>query len=88
MSGGLLVVNPIPEEYSLDHEFIDHVIEEAVKAAGEQGVSGKNITPFLLSEITKRTEGKSLAANLELVYNNALVGAQIASALAAELAKK
>ena len=88
MSGGLLVVNPIPEEYSLDHEFIDDVIEEAVKAAGEQGVSGKNITPFLLSEITKRTEGKSLAANLELVYNNALVGAQIASALAAELAKK
>ena len=85
MSGGLLVVNPIPEEYSLDHEFIDDVIEEAVKAAGEQGVSGKNITPFLLSEITKRTEGKSLAANLELVYNNALVGAQIASALAAEL---
>ncbi|HPR34360.1 MAG TPA: pseudouridine-5'-phosphate glycosidase [Anaerolineaceae bacterium] len=85
MSGGLLVANPIPEEYSLDHEFIDQVIEQAVKAAQEQGVSGKNITPFLLSEITKRTEGKSLAANLELVYNNALVGAQIASALAAEL---
>jgi len=85
MSGGLLVANPIPEEYSLDHEFIDRVIEQAVRAAQEQGVSGKNITPFLLSEITKRTEGKSLAANLELVYNNALVGAQIASALAAEL---
>lgn len=85
MRGGLLVVNPIPEEYSLDHEFIDQVIEQAVRAAQEQGVSGKNITPFLLSEITKRTEGKSLAANLELVYNNALVGAQIATALAAEL---
>ncbi len=85
MSGGLLVANPIPEEYSLDHEFIDRVIEQAVRAAQEQGVSGKNITPFLLSEITKRTEGKSLAANLELVYNNALVGAYIASALAAEL---
>lgn len=85
MSGGLLVVNPIPEEFSLDHEYIDHVIEEAVKAAEEQGVTGKNITPFLLSEITKRTEGKSLGANLELVYNNALVGAQIAFALEAEL---
>ena len=85
MSGGLLVVNPIPEEYSLDHEFIDHVIEGAVRSAQEQGVSGKNITPFLLSEITKRTEGKSLAANLELVYNNAFVGAQIAFALEAEL---
>jgi pseudouridine-5'-phosphate glycosidase len=88
MGCGLLVVNPIPEEYSLDHEFIDHVIEQAVQAAQEQGVTGKNITPFLLSEITKRTEGKSLEANLELVYNNALVGAQIATALAAELAQK
>ena len=85
MSGGLLVVNPIPEEYSLDHEFVDQAIEAAVRAAQEQGVSGKHITPFLLSEITKRTEGKSLAANLELVYNNALVGAQIATALEAEL---
>ncbi len=85
MGGGLLVVNPIPAEYSLDHEFIDQVIEAAVREAQEQGVSGKHITPFLLNEITKRTEGKSLAANLELVYNNALVGAQIASALEAEL---
>ncbi len=83
MRGGMLVVNPIPEEYSLDHEIIDQVIEGAVQAAQEQGVSGKNITPFLLSEITKRTEGKSLEANLHLVYNNALVGGQIATALEA-----
>ncbi len=69
LRGGMLVVNPIPEDYSLDHEFIDNVIEDAVQAAQEQGVSGKNITPFLLSEITKRTEGKSLEANLHLVYN-------------------
>ncbi|MEL7625392.1 MAG: pseudouridine-5'-phosphate glycosidase [Anaerolineaceae bacterium] len=81
LRGGMLVVNPIPEDYSLDHEFIDNVIEDAVQAAQEQGVSGKNITPFLLSEITKRTEGKSLEANLHLVYNNALVGGQIAVAL-------
>lgn len=83
MRGGMLVVNPIPEEYSLDHEIIDQAIEGAVQAAQEQGVSGKNITPFLLSEITKRTEGKSLEANLHLVYNNALVGGQIAAALEA-----
>lgn len=83
LRGGMLVVNPIPEDYSLDHEFIDNVIEDAVQAAQEQGVSGKNITPFLLSEITKRTEGKSLEANLHLVYNNALVGGQIAVALEA-----
>jgi pseudouridine-5'-phosphate glycosidase len=84
MRGGMLIVNPIPEEYSLDHEYIDTVIADAVVAAQEQGISGKNITPFLLSEITKRTGGKSLEANLELVYNNALVGAQIASALEAQ----
>lgn len=83
MRGGMLVVNPIPDEYSLDHEFIDGVIEGAVQAAQQQGVSGKNITPFLLGEITKRTEGKSLEANLHLVYNNALVGGQIAAALEA-----
>src|SRR5690606_4301346 len=73
MRGGMLVVNPIPEEYSMDHKYIDQVIDEAVLTAQEQGVSGKNITPFLLSEITKRTEGKSLESNLHLVYNNALV---------------
>lgn len=83
MRGGLLVVNPIPEEYSMDHIYIDQVIDDAVRAAQEQGVSGKNITPFLLSEITKRTEGKSLESNLHLVYNNALVGGQIAAALEA-----
>jgi len=87
MRGGMLVVNPIPDEYSLDHEYIDAVIEEALVSAHEQNVSGKDITPFLLSEITRRTEGKSLEANLHLVYNNALVGGQIASALAAQTKK-
>ncbi len=84
LSGGMLIANPIPEEFSLDHEYIDGIIEKALAAANEQRVSGKDITPFLLSEITRITQGKSLEANLELVYNNALVGGQIASALAAQ----
>lgn len=82
MRGGILVVNPIPEEYSLDNAYIDGIIERALAAAREQHISGKDITPFLLSEITRITQGKSLSANLELVYNNALVGGQIAAALA------
>lgn len=81
MHGGLLVVNPIPEEFSMDPKQINQVIEKAVKDARDQGVSGKDITPFLLREIKAQTEGRSLEANLQLVYNNALVGAQIARAL-------
>jgi len=85
MHCGLLVVNPIPVEYSLDNEYINGIIEKALANAKEQNISGKDTTPFLLSEITKITGGKSLEANLHLVYNNALVGGQIASALAAQL---
>lgn len=87
MHCGLLVVNPIPEEYSLDSEYINGIIEKALEAAKEQNISGKDTTPFLLSEITKITGGKSLEANLHLVYNNALVGGQIASSLAAQFKK-
>ena len=78
MRGGVLVVNPIPEAYSLDHIYIDGIIEKAVAAARDKNVTGKEITPFLLSEITAQTGGKSLEANLQLVYNNALLGGQIA----------
>ena len=83
MRGGVLVVNPIPEAYSLDHIYIDGIIEKAVASARDKNVTGKEITPFLLSEITTQTGGKSLEANLQLVYNNALLGGQIAVSLAA-----
>jgi Uncharacterized enzyme involved in pigment biosynthesis len=83
MRGGVLVVNPIPEAYSLDHTYIDGIIEKAVASARDKNVTGKEITPFLLSEITAQTGGKSLEANLQLVYNNALLGGQIAVSLAA-----
>ena len=83
MRGGVLVVNPIPEAYSLDHTYIDGIIEKAVAAARDKNVTGKEITPFLLSEITAQTGGKSLEANLQLVYSNAQLGGQIAASLAA-----
>ncbi len=80
LQGGTLVVNPIPEEHELDKDYIDGIIAEAVQDAEAQGVSGKDTTPFLLKAIVEKTDGKSLQANLELVYNNAHVGAKLAVA--------
>ncbi len=79
LSGGAVIVNPIPEEYSMDEELINSVIENAVKEAEELGIKGKATTPFLLAKIKEITEGKSLDANIQLVYNNAKLAAQIAS---------
>ncbi len=77
LSGGVLVVNPIPKEHELDKEYIDQVIDEAISDSVKQGIKGKDITPFLLSKIVEKTNGKSLIANVHLVYNNAKIGAQI-----------
>lgn len=78
LKGGELITNPIPKEYELDRAYIDGIIAESVQEAKEKGISGKRATPFLLGNIVKRSEGKSLAANIQLVYNNARLGAQIA----------
>lgn len=78
LKGGNLIVNPIPEEYSMDHNLINKVIEEAILEAKEKGIHGKATTPFLLSKIKDITKGESLEANIELVYNNAILGARIA----------
>ncbi|MCR8967515.1 pseudouridine-5'-phosphate glycosidase [Streptococcus zalophi] len=78
LKGGILVANPIPKEHELDADYIDSIIENAVAEAEAKGIVGKDITPFLLSKIVELTDGKSLKANIQLVYNNAKVGAQIA----------
>lgn len=80
LRGGVLITNPIPTEHELDRDYIDGIISDAVKEAEEQHVVGKDITPFLLAKIVEKTEGKSLEANIQLVYNNAKVGTQIAVA--------
>lgn len=80
LSGGVLVVNPIPKNESLDSNYINLMIDEAIKDAQEAGVEGKDVTPYLLAKIVEKTEGKSLKANLALVYNNAIVGAKLAVA--------
>ncbi|MCK8060532.1 MULTISPECIES: pseudouridine-5'-phosphate glycosidase [unclassified Fusibacter] len=82
LSGGLVIANPIPKEHAMDEKMIAKAIEDALKEADENGIKGKKITPFLLGKIKDITEGKSLEANLALVYNNAKKGAEIAVAYA------
>lgn len=79
LQGGNLIVNPIPTEHELSKSYIDGLIEKAVQESVQQHVLGKDITPFLLARIVELSEGKSLEANLQLVYNNAKVGGQIAA---------
>ena len=83
MPGGVLIANPIPEADALDGALIEARIAEAVAQANAQGVSRKALTPFLLQRLFEMTDGRSLAANIALVRNNARVAAAIAVALAA-----
>ncbi|CAM4350822.1 pseudouridine-5'-phosphate glycosidase [Jeotgalicoccus halotolerans] len=78
LEGGTVIANPILESDELPKEYIDGIVMEAVKEAEENGIGGKDSTPFLLGKIVEKTEGKSLEANIKLVYNNAKVGTQIA----------
>lgn len=79
--GGVLVANPIPESHAMDPQAIEARIAEAIADAEAQGVSRKELTPYLLKRIFELTEGKSLVANIALVENNAAVAADIAVAL-------
>jgi pseudouridylate synthase len=82
LKGGVVVANPVPVEYEIpDKEIAPHV-ERAVAEAATLGISGKDITPFLLKRIAEITEGRSLACNIQLVLNNARVAADIAMAYA------
>ena len=80
--GGMLVTNPIPEQYAMDKDVIDAAIEQALAEAKEQGIHGKETTPFLLAKVVELTGGDSLESNIKLVLNNAAVAAETAAALA------
>lgn len=82
LNGGLVVANPIPEQYEMDYEAITNAIENALKELDEKGIKGKESTPFLLGKVKEITGGASLESNIQLVYNNAKVGAQLAVELA------
>ena len=81
LGGGMLVTNPIPEEFSMNHEIINKAIDEAVEEANKHGIHGKETTPFLLAKIKDLTGGDSLASNIQLVYNNARLAAKTAGEL-------
>ena len=78
LDGGILVTNPVPKEDQIAKDTIDNVIQEAVTEAEHKGISGKELTPFLLDKIKDITEGESLVTNIALVKNNAHLGAKVA----------
>ena len=82
MKGGMLVANPIPEEYAMPLETIPAAIDQAVAECEAKGIHGKETTPFLLARVAELTGGNSLASNIQLVYNNAKVAAQTAAVYA------
>ena len=81
LKGGMLVTNPIPEQYSMPKEVIDKAIDQALREMDEAGIHGKQCTPFLLAKVKDLTGGESLASNIQLVLNNARLAAKTAKAL-------
>jgi len=80
LDGGVLIANPIPDQAQVEFEYINEIIEKAVLIAEQKGIKGKAITPFLLAKIEELTGGESLKANIQLVFNNAKLGAELAVA--------
>lgn len=78
--GGILLTNPIPEEYSMDDNVINKAIDDALKEMDEKGIKGKECTPFLLAKVASLTGGSSLDSNIQLVFNNARLMAEVAVA--------
>jgi pseudouridine-5'-phosphate glycosidase len=81
LGGGMIIANPVPEEYALSMEYMNEMIEEAVRTAEKEEIKGRRLIPYLLNKIKELTGGKSLKTNIELVKNNARVAAKIARAL-------
>ena len=78
--GGILVTNPIPEEYSMPLDIINAAIDQAIAECSAKGIHGKQTTPFLLARVAELTGGDSLSSNIQLVCNNAKLAAQTAAA--------
>ena len=76
--GGILLTNPIPEQYEMPKDIIDKAIETALASMEKEGIKGKECTPYLLKTITELTGGNSLESNIKLVLNNAAVGSEVA----------
>lgn len=81
LKGGVVIANPVPEEHQMESAYINKVIEEAVMEAERLGIKGKDNTPYLLSKVKTLTEGQSLAANIQLYFNNVRLGGEIACSM-------
>ena len=84
LNSGLLIVNPIPKDYAINYSEVKEAVEEAIVKMNEQGIKGKEETPFLLAKISEITKGQSLVANEALIINNAKLGANIAKNITRE----
>ena len=83
LKNSILVTVPVPAEFEIDRAELESILAEALKLADEKGINGKEITPFLLSQLSERSGGRTLAANIALLENNARIAAALAVALAA-----
>jgi pseudouridine-5'-phosphate glycosidase len=81
MPSGVLITNPIPAEFAISPDVIEPVIKDAIRKAQQQNITGKALTPFLLSEVAETTEGNSIKANIALIKNNVRLGAELAYAI-------
>lgn len=81
--GGILIANPIPDEYAMPEDIINGAIQQALHEADRDGISGKEVTPYLLSRVVALTGGDSLKSNIQLVFNNVKLAAQIAGSISA-----
>ncbi|MBY0451771.1 MAG: pseudouridine-5'-phosphate glycosidase, partial [Bdellovibrionaceae bacterium] len=82
LRGGVLIANPVPEEYSMDFHEMERVINSSLEEMKKKNIKGKESTPFLLGKVKELTSGRSLETNIQLILNNAKVAAEIAVALA------
>ncbi|KAM6937228.1 uncharacterized protein FYW49_021029 isoform 2-T2 [Xenentodon cancila] len=85
LQSGVLIAVPIPEEHAAAGQQIEEAIQAAVTEASSKGVTGRDVTPFILQKVNELTRGKSLQANIGLIHNNAKVGSQIACALSTQM---
>lgn len=84
LGGAVLVTVPVPQEFEIEREELETILAKALKLAEKGSVRGKAITPFLLSEMSRQSQGRTLTANIALLENNVSVAALIARAIAVD----
>ena len=81
MESAVLVTVPVPVDVEIKHDELEPILLDALKQAKEKGIKGKEVTPYLLSQLSERSEGRTLKANIALLENNARVACEISRSL-------